>query len=61
MPEKPIQKGFKVQMQAEAANGYVSGCEGYTGKKGNSVKKDIVVTVVKPLSEDMHHTLAFVF
>ena len=43
-------------MQAEAVNGYVSGFEVYTGKKSDSMEKGLRATVVKTLSDDMHHT-----
>ena len=56
MPKKPVRRGFKVWMRAEAVNGYVSGFEVYTGKKSDSVEKGLGATVVKTLSDDMHHT-----
>ena len=56
MPEKPVQREFKVWMRAEAVNGYVSGFEVYTGKKSDSVRKGLGAIVVKTLSDDMHHT-----
>ena len=37
-------------------SGYVSGFEVYTGKKSDSVEKVLGATVVKTLSDDMHHT-----
>lgn len=55
LPKKPVKRGFKV-MRAEAANGYVSGLEVYTGKKGNAVEHGLGSSVVKHLSEDLHHT-----
>ena len=43
-------------MWAEAENGYVSAFEVYTGKKGDSVEHGLGATVVKNLSNDLHHT-----
>ena len=53
---KPIKRGIKVWMWAEAENGYVSAFEVYTGKKGDSVEHGLGATVVKNLSNDLHHT-----
>ena len=43
-------------MRAETENGYVSAFEVYTGKKGDSVEHGLGATVVKKLSNDLHHT-----
>ena len=58
LPMKPIKWGIKVWMwaEAEAENGYVSAFEVYTGKKGDSVEHGLGATVVKNLSNDLHHT-----
>ena len=39
MPKKPIKRGFKVWVRAEADIGYVSEFEVYTGKKDDGPKK----------------------
>ena len=54
MLKKPVRRGSKVWMQAEAVNGYVSGFEVYTGKKLDLVEKGLGATVVKTFSDDMH-------
>ena len=61
MPMKPVKRGIKVWMRAEALNGYVSAFEVYTGKKGNSVEHGLGANVVKCLTEDLHHTYRHVY
>ena len=56
LPLKPIKRGFKVWMRAEAENGYVSAFDVYTGKKGQAVEHGLGARVVKQLSSDLHHT-----
>ena len=36
MPNKPVKRGIKCWMQAEATTGYMSAFEVYTGKKGDN-------------------------
>ena len=54
MTLKPIKRGIKVYMRADAYNGYVSACKAYTGK-GLGAK------VVKGLAEQLHGTYRHVF
>ncbi len=56
MPNKPVKRGIKVWMRADAVNGYVSGLEVYTGKKGNSAEKGLGANVVKCLTETLENT-----
>ena len=61
MPKKPVKRGIKVWMRAEALNGYVSAFEVYTGKKGDSVEHGLGAKVVKILTEDLHNTYRHVY
>ena len=56
VPLKPVKRGFKVWLRAEAENGYVSAFDVYTGKKGQAVEHGLGARVVKELSSDLHHT-----
>ena len=56
MPNKPVKRGIKIWMRAEAVNGYVSALKVYTGKTGKGVEHGLGSSVVKHLSEDLHHT-----
>ena len=51
MPMKPIKRGIKVWAMSDAHNGYVSELEVYTGKKGNTVEKNLGANVVKTLAK----------
>ena len=55
MPKKPVKRGIKVWMTAEALNGYVSAFEVYTSKKGESVEHGLGAKVVKSPTEDLHN------
>ena len=61
MPLKPIKRGIKVWMRADANNGYVSAFEVYTGKKGNTAEKGLGAKVVKGLTEQLNGTYRHVF
>ena len=52
MPKKPIKRGIKVWVLGDSSNGYFSRLEVYTGKKGNSVEKNLGSRVVKDLTKD---------
>ena len=52
LPMKPVKRGFKVWMVADAITGYVSNFEVYTGKKGDKPETGLGSTVVKTLC---HH------
>ena len=41
MPMKPIKRGIKIWMRANAENGYVSALDVYTIKKGDNVEKGL--------------------
>ena len=49
MPQKPIKRGIKVWAMSDAIHGYVSEFDVYTGRKGNSVEKNLGANVVKTL------------
>lgn len=61
MPNKPIKRGIKVWMRADADNGYVSAFEVYTGKKGNTAEKGLGAKVVKGLSEQLYGSYRHVY
>ena len=54
MPMKPIKRGIKVWVRADANNGYVLAFEVYTGRKGNTTEKGLGAMVVKGLTEQLH-------
>ena len=55
LPLKPVKRGFKVWMLADAVNGYVSGFEVYTGKKGEKSEKGLGARVVKSLCQPIQN------
>ena len=55
MPKKPIKRGIKVWVLGDSSNGYFSRLEVYTGKKGNTVEKNLGSRVVKELTLDFQH------
>lgn len=59
MPMKPVKRGFKVWMLADAHTGYVSGFEIYTGKKGDTVEKGLGASVVKTLCQPIQHRYSY--
>ena len=61
MPKKPIKRGSKIWMLADAMTGYVTQLEVYTGKKGDRTEKGLGATVVKTLSKDLQHTHRHVY
>ena len=61
MPQKPIKRGIKVWMRADALSGYVSAFEVYTGKKAGCVEKGLGASVVKTLTEDLQDTFRHVY
>ena len=54
MPKKPVRRGIKVWMLADAENGFVTNFEVYTGKK-DAVEKGLGANVVKSLTQHLHH------
>ena len=54
MPKKPIKRGFKVWVRAEADIGYVSEFEVYTGKKDDGPEKNLGTKVVKNLTSKVY-------
>ena len=51
MPQKPVRRGIKLWMLADAENGNF---EVYTGKK-DAVEKRLDANVVKSLTQHLHH------
>ena len=61
LPMKPIKRGIKIWMRADATTGYVSAFDVYTGKKGSSSEKGLGSRVVKELCEDIYHTYRHIY
>ena len=55
MPLKPIRRGYKVWMLADAERGYVSNLEFYTGKKGDKCELGLGGRVIRTLTEKIRH------
>ena len=59
MPNKPVKRGFKVWVRADATNGYISEFYVYTGKEGSTVEKKlggkVVMTLTAKLAHLYHH------
>ena len=53
LPMKPVKRGIKVWVRADANTGYVSAFNVYAGKKGNTTEKGLGATVVKHLCEKL--------
>ena len=56
MPNKPVKRGIKCWMRADATTGHLSAFEIYTGKKGDSVEKGLGAQVVKGLCASLYHS-----
>ena len=61
MPKKPVRRGIKVWMRADAESGYVSALEVYTGKKGDNVEQGLGSKVVLSLTEDLKNTYRHIY
>ena len=61
MPLKPVKRGIKVWAMSDAKNGYVSEFEVYTGKKANTVEKNLGANVVKTLTKSYIGTFRHIF
>ena len=61
MPQKPVKRGIKCWVRADAVTGYVSAFEVYTGRKGDSVEKGLGANVVKSLCESIYHTKRHIY
>ena len=61
MPLKPIKRGIKVWAMSDAINGYVSEFDVYTGRKGNSVEKNLGANVVKTLTAPYRNTYRHIY
>ena len=62
LPQKPVKRGIKVWVLADAMNGYFCRFEVYCGKKGSNVEKGLATRVVKDLTNDFqgkHHHIFF--
>ena len=55
IPNKPVKRGIKVWMLADAVNGYVTNFEVYKGKEGSTPEKGLGSRVVKNLTQHLHH------
>ena len=55
MPMKPVKRGFKVWMLADAHTGYVTHLDVYTGKAGDGPTDGLGASVVKSLCQDITH------
>ena len=59
MPAKPIKRGIKVWILADAVTGYFTKFDVYTGKKNGQVDKGLATRVVKELTAGLagknHH------
>jgi hypothetical protein len=56
MPLKPVKRGIKVWAMSDAVNGYVSEFQVYTGKKKDSVERNLGSSVVKTLTQPYYNT-----
>ena len=59
MPKKPVKRGFKIWMRADATNGYISEFYVYTGKEGGNTEVNlgakVVMSLTKKLTGLYHH------
>ena len=55
MPTKPVKRGFKVWMRADADNGYVSQFSVYTGKTGDKPEKNLGGNAVRSLTNKLEN------
>ena len=55
LPLKPVKRGFKVWVLADAHNGYVSQLEVYTGKSREKSDDGLGASVVKSLCKNLKH------
>ena len=55
LPLKPVKRGFKVWVLADAKTGYVSRMSVYTGKSGLKCEEGLGAGVVKKLCENLKH------
>ena len=61
MPKKPIKRGFKIWMAADALTGYVTDFDVVTGKKNDSVEKGLGESVVKRLTARFHDSFRHIY
>ena len=61
MPLKPVRRGIKVWVWADASNGYVSSFQVYTGKEGNSTEHGLGAKVVKSLTANLSGSYRHVY
>ena len=54
MPKKPIKRGFKVWVRADATNGFVSELQVYVGKVSNKTETGLGRRVVESLTERLN-------
>lgn len=60
MPLKPIKRGYKIWIRADATNGYCCEFQVYTGKKEGS-EEGLGMRVVKDLSQNVNEGVLLVF
>ena len=61
LPMKPVKRGIKVWVRADANTRYVSAFDVYAGKKGNTTEKGLGATVVKHLCEKLYHSYRHIY
>ena len=61
MPQKPVKRGIKVWVLADAINGFISMFQLYTGKQGNTVQMGLGANVVTTLTEPYIKTFRHVY
>ena len=62
VPKKPVKRGFKVWVRADAVNGYVSEFDIYTGKVPGEREFGLGGNVVKRLTRNItgrHHNIIY--
>ena len=59
--KKPVKRGIKIWIAADASNGYVSSLDVYTGRKGDNTEKGLGASVVKSLTAALHHLYHHIF
>ena len=61
MPNKPVKRGYKVWMRADAQNGYCCNFEVYTGTTPGAAESGLGASVVKNMVESLYEKGYYVF
>jgi hypothetical protein len=61
MPNKPVKRGYKVWMRADARNGYCCNFEVYTGATPGAAESGLGASVVKNMVESLYEKGYYVF